>query len=98
MRLEDRLLLATLLERYGGLLSEGQREILTDYCLYDLSLSEIVENRSISRAAVDDAIKKGSKKLEHYEEVLALSKKKERLLALLKEKNYQALEDEIHGI
>ena len=98
MRLEDRLLLATLLERYGGLLSEGQREILTDYCLYDLSLSEIAENRSISRAAVDDAIKKGSKKLEHYEEVLTLSKKKERLLALLKEKNYQALEDEIHGI
>ena len=34
------------------------------YFIYNLSLSEIAEEKNVSRAAVDDAIKKGSKKLE----------------------------------
>ena len=56
-----------LLSLYSNLLSETQKEVLEDYYSYNLSISEIAENRSISRAAVEDAIKKGKTKLEDYE-------------------------------
>ena len=60
---------------YGALLSSAQQEILKDYFFADLSISEISENRGISRAAVEDALSKGSKKLDQYEEqVKALEK------------------------
>ena len=53
-----------LLSLYGNLLSKTQKEVLEDYFSYNLSISEIAENRRISRAAVEDAIKKGKRKLE----------------------------------
>ena len=56
-----------LLSLYSNLLSETQKEVLEDYYSYNLSISEIAENRNISRAAVEDAIKKGKTKLEDYE-------------------------------
>ena len=60
---------------YGALLSNAQQEILNDYFFLDLSISEISENRGISRAAVEDALSKGCKKLDQYEEqVNALEK------------------------
>lgn len=59
-----------LLNLYQNLLSETQREILDDYYSYNLSFSEIAENRHISRSAVEDAIKKGKKKLDEYENKL----------------------------
>lgn len=52
---------------YQNLLSETQREILDDYFSYNLSISEIAENRHISRSAVEDAIKKGKSKLDEFE-------------------------------
>lgn len=65
--LESTLRYSELLSLYQNLLSTTQKEILEDYYLYNLSFSEIAENRHISRAAVEDAIKKGKKKLEMYE-------------------------------
>ena len=59
-----------LLSLYGNLLSKTQKEVLEDYFSYNLSISEIAENRKISRAAVEDAIKKGKKKLEDSENKL----------------------------
>ncbi len=56
-----------LLSLYQNLLSPTQKEILEDYYLVNLSFSEIAENRKISRAAVEDAIKKGKKKLDMFE-------------------------------
>lgn len=98
MKFEDRINLNTLLDRYGELLTPSQREIMTDYCSYDLSLAEIAESRGISRAAVDDAIKKASKKLERFEEVVKLDELKERLNKALENKDLTALEEEINGI
>ena len=63
-----------LLDFYGRLLTDSQREIMSDYYLYDLSLSEISENRAISRSAASDTIRKASKKLELYEEKMGLLK------------------------
>lgn len=57
-----------LLSLYQNLLSDTQKEILDDYYSYNLSISEIAQNRNITRAAVEDAIKKGKKKLEEFEE------------------------------
>ena len=58
----------TLLSLYAPLLSETQKEILEDYYSFNLSISEIADNRKVSRAAVEDAIKKGTKKLDSIEE------------------------------
>ena len=65
--LESTLRYSELLSLYQNLLSTTQKEILEDYYLYNLSFSEIAENRKISRAAVEDAIKKGKKKLDMFE-------------------------------
>ena len=59
-----------LLDLYAPLLSQTQKEILEDYFGYNLSISEIADNRHISRAAVEDAIKKGKKKLDTLEKQL----------------------------
>ena len=68
--LEKRLYYIDLLHLYGELLSVTQKDILTDNLEFDLSLSEIASNREISRAAVEDAIKKGKNKLEDIENKL----------------------------
>ena len=59
-----------LIDFYGHLLSDTQKEILNDYYEANLSLSEIAINRNISKTAVSDALNKGKEKLEHFEEIL----------------------------
>ena len=49
-----------LLDAYEQLLTEKQREILNLYYKEDLSFSEIAENLHISRAAVNDHIKRST--------------------------------------
>lgn len=86
-----------LLSLYSSLLSETQKEVLEDYYSYNLSISEIAENRKISRAAVEDAIKKGKRKLEDYESKLGslntLSKIKEAIEASKDEETTNKLKD-----
>ena len=69
---EKRLYYIELLSLYGELLSDTQKDILYDYLKCDLSLSEIAENRNITRQAARDNIKKGENKLFEYEEKLGL--------------------------
>ena len=64
-----------LLDAYEPLLSSSQKETLSLYFRFNLSLSEIAEEKGISRAAIFDALKKGIRKLRHYEELLGLAKK-----------------------
>lgn len=78
--LERTIYINNLLAIYGGLLTETQKGILSDYYELNLSLSEIGENRGISRAAVDDALKKGIKKLEGFEEELKIYKNNQKIL------------------
>ncbi len=59
-----------LLDRYGALLTEAQHSILSDYYKFNLSITEISDNRKISRAAVGDAIKVSEKKLCEFEDKL----------------------------
>ena len=69
-KLEKTIKYNDLLHIYGSLLSEAQREIAKSYFEFDLSISEIAEEKNISRAAVEDAIKKGKNKLEDIENKL----------------------------
>ena len=75
--MEKNIKMSILLDIYGKLLTQKQRELLNDYYNNDLSLSEIAENENITRQAVRDNLKKGENKLFEYEEKLEYMKKTE---------------------
>lgn len=64
-----------LLDFYGELLTEKQREAMDLYYNEDLSLAEIAEPLSISRQGVRDSIKRGEKQLMDLEDTLGLAKR-----------------------
>lgn len=66
---------AELFAFYGELLTDKQKDILSLYCLEDLSLGEIAEDLNISRQGVYDAVKRATKILESYELKLGLMEK-----------------------
>ena len=55
---------------YGGLLTDNQREICELYYMLDLSLSEIAEQKGVSRQNVSETLKKSREILDYYEEKL----------------------------
>ena len=73
----------SLLHIYGSLLSKTQYAFADAYFSYDLSLSEIAEAHDVTRAAVEDAIKKALKKLDEYEKNLRVLKDNEEILSLI---------------
>lgn len=64
-----------LLDCYGELLTEHQRNIMELYYCEDLSLSEISEPLGITRQAVRDLIKRTEQLLAEYEEKLGFADK-----------------------
>ena len=74
-----------LYDLYGALLTEHQRQIYEDIVLYDLSLSEIAQERGISRQGVHDLVKRCDRILEGYEEKLHLVEKFEETKKLARE-------------
>ncbi len=68
--LEKREEALALFDEYKELLTASQKDIFSDYYLFDLSLSEIAENHSISKAAVSDSLHKSLAKLDEYENKL----------------------------
>ena len=75
MKLEENIMLSRLFDAYGALLSQSQQDIMNDYLLFNLTNSEIAENRKVSRQAVKDAVSKATKKLEEFENRLVFLKK-----------------------
>lgn len=69
----SKLQLSKLLQVYGALLTDKQREAITMYCDCDCTLSEIATETGISRQGVRDAIVKGESSLTKFEEELALA-------------------------
>lgn len=91
--------LIILYDYYESLLTEQQKEYFEDYYFSNLSLSEIAENKNVSRNAVHNQLKITEEKLENYELKLKLfekNKKVEKVLenSELKEKIMNILEGE----
>ena len=66
---------ALLYDFYGELLTEHQKSVYEDYILNDIGLSEIANEKGISRQGVHDLVKRCGKTLEGYEEKLHLVEK-----------------------
>ena len=64
-----------LLDFYGDMLTEKQRDFLGYYYNDDLSLSEIAENEGITRQGVRDSIKRAEAQLFEMEERLGLARR-----------------------
>ena len=79
MNLKDTLRLNELFDLYGSLLSANQREITSQFLEYNLSFTEIAENRSTSRQSSFITLKLCIKKLESYEQKLGLLKIKNEI-------------------
>lgn len=76
-----------LIDFYGSLLTKHQLDILDEYFKEDLSMNEIAENNSISKAAVSDIINRSIKQLEDYEKKLKLIKQSYKLDKIVDELN-----------
>ncbi len=80
--------ISVLMDFYGELLTDKQKDTLELYYDRDYSLAEIAEDMDISRQGVRDFIKRGEKQLYEFEEKLEMVKKynsiKKRLSTLEK--------------
>lgn len=76
-----------LLDFYGEMLTEKQRDVIELYYDEDLSLGEIAETANITRQGVRDSIKRGEAQLYELEEKLGLVEKFDKYTKLLEEIN-----------
>ena len=60
----------SLYDYYGELLTDKQKEYFEDYYFNNYSLSEISENKDVSRNAIHKVIKEAEKKLIEFEHAL----------------------------
>ena len=94
-KLDEILYINSLLDIYGECLSPQQKEILKLYFCFNLSISEIANDKQISRSAVNDALKKGEIALKNLEDKLHCYKKDQQLKTLINKikenKQYQEL-------
>ncbi len=67
--------ITVLLDFYGDMLTDRQREVVESYYNDDLSLAEISDERGITRQGVRDAIKRSELQLIEMEERLGLVKR-----------------------
>ena len=73
------LAMSYLLDFYGEVLTEKQRDMMVQYYNDDLSLAEIAENEGITRQGVRDSIKRAEAQLLEMEERLALAARFRRM-------------------
>ena len=64
-----------LLDFYGDMLTETQREVVDAYYNEDLSLAEIAQDRDITRQGVRDAIRRAEQQLLEMEDRLGLARR-----------------------
>lgn len=85
--MEERVLISLLLDFYGALLTERQRQCLVLHHEDDMSLAEIAEEMGVSRQAVYDNMQRARQLLEMYESKLYLVaqyEERERLMSAMR--------------
>ncbi|KAF1683974.1 MULTISPECIES: putative DNA-binding protein [unclassified Veillonella] len=70
--MEERVLISLLLDFYGALLTERQKQCLALHHEDDMSLGEIAEQLGVSRQAIYDNMQRARQLLEMYESKLHL--------------------------
>ena len=96
--MENREYLNKLFDIYKELLTEIEQDTFINYYEEDLSLSEIAENRSISKSSVGKTLSLTENKLKEYEEKLNFLKTKEELNNILEIENIDELKEKIKNI
>ncbi len=87
-----------LFDIYSSLLTLKENLIFKDYYQEDLSLSEIAENRNITRSAVQKTVKTVLSKLEKYENILNIYKKNVSLKEILELDDITEIKKKINEI
>lgn len=87
-----------LFDIYGDLLTKRQKEICSLYFEEDFSYTEISEALEISRAAVQDSLKKSMQQLHKYEDIIQCVSKRKRIVSLLKDLDDDKIKEEILSI
>ena len=95
--MKDKIRIINLYDCYSNLFTNKQITYFEDYYFEDLSLSEIAENYSISRAAAHKQIKEVVNKLNDYETKLKILEKKDKIINYLKYKD-TIIKEEIEEI
>ncbi len=96
--MENREYLCSLFDSYKDLLTETEALTFTSYYIEDLSLSEIAENRGISKSSVGKTLKQAEEKLKEYEKILKKHILKEELNNLLEENDIHNLKERLTKI
>lgn len=85
-----------LLDAYGGLLTGRQKDVCELYYMYDLSLTEIAEQKGISKQSVSDTLAKSRALMDEYEAKLrhvALSREADLKYSEMLTRTLRALEN-----
>ena len=77
--------ISLLLDFYGDVLTEKQRDVMEQYYNDDLSLAEIADNFGITRQGARDAIKHGETALRELEEKVGFAARYRRVQQTLEE-------------
>lgn len=93
--MQERLYLINLYDYYGELLTDKQKDYFEEYYFNNLSLAEISENYNISRNAIHKQIKEVESKLLHYEDILSLYNKKQKIEILLEQIDNEKVKETI---
>lgn len=85
--------LSYLIDFYGDVLTEKQREVMEQYYNDDLSLAEIAENFGITRQGVRDSIKRGEAILLELEDKVGFARRHKEI-----QKRLASLEEIARGV
>ena len=96
--MEKKVLLSEIYVYYRDLFTDKQQEYFDDYYLNDLSLGEIADNYGVSRNAIFNQIKIVEERLDFYEKVIGIKRKREEVLKILKDKVDDATLEKIEEI
>ena len=96
--MEDFVYYNNLFDIYSDLLTDNERDNFQDYYQEDLSLSEIADEKNVSRSAIQKTIKNVIDKLNSYEEKLHIYKKNMKISELLDSNDIEQLKSDIREV